>query len=140
MTNIPDLIERLETAANDQNICGVDIGRSGSCHAGYTMEEAAQALRELQITIDAFPVNERNYIDATNRIEQLEERIKVLQNSAHIQRKSKIEHQARIEQLEGGRKKDCVAFFRWFWNQPGTNAEQGYDSWQESLQEQDDER
>ena len=38
--------------------------------------------------------------------------------------------------LEGERKHDCVAFFRWFWNQPGTNAEQGYDAW---LQEQSNE-
>ena len=45
------------------------------------------------------------------------------------------ERDARIEQLEGDKKKDCCDFFRWFWNQPGTNAEQGYDSWIAALKE-----
>ena len=35
----------------------------------------------------------------------------------------------RIAELEGERKRDCCEFFRWFWNAPGTNAEQGYDQW-----------
>ena len=26
-------------------------------------------------------------------------------------------------------KKNAVEFFQWFWNQPGTNAAQGYDEW-----------
>ena len=34
-----------------------------------------------------------------------------------------------INELETERKTDCMNFFRWFWNQPGTNAEQGYDKW-----------
>ena len=38
-----------------------------------------------------------------------------------------------IEELEQERKEDCVEFFRWFWNAPGTNAEQGYDEWREAL-------
>ena len=37
--------------------------------------------------------------------------------------------QARIEALEGERKRDCVAFFQWWWNQPGSNTAQGYDEW-----------
>ena len=39
------------------------------------------------------------------------------------------QYQREIEQLQASRKRDCVDFFRWFWNQPGTNAEQGYDKW-----------
>ena len=34
-----------------------------------------------------------------------------------------------LEKRQADRKQDCVAFFRWFWNAPGTNAEQGYDEW-----------
>jgi hypothetical protein len=37
--------------------------------------------------------------------------------------------------LTDRRKRDCVEFFQWFWNQPGTNAEQGYDEWRASLGE-----
>jgi len=37
--------------------------------------------------------------------------------------------QARVETLEGNRKRDCVAFFQWWWNKPGSNTEQGYDAW-----------
>ena len=37
--------------------------------------------------------------------------------------------EARVAELEGERKRDCCEFFRWFWNAPGTNAEQGYDEW-----------
>ena len=44
----------------------------------------------------------------------------------------------RIAELETQIKSDCVNFFRWFWNQPGTNAEQGYDKWLASKQEQGD--
>lgn len=39
----------------------------------------------------------------------------------------------RIEKLEAERKSDCVEFFRWFWNAPGTNADQGYDAWREAI-------
>ena len=39
----------------------------------------------------------------------------------------------RLEKLNAERKKDCVDFFRWFWNAPGTNAEQGYDEWRAAL-------
>lgn len=34
-----------------------------------------------------------------------------------------------IERLRAERKNDCVEFFRWWWNQPGTNTEKGYDAW-----------
>ena len=44
-----------------------------------------------------------------------------------------------INELEAERKTDCINFFRWFWNQPGTNAEQGYDKWLALQQEQSDE-
>lgn len=37
--------------------------------------------------------------------------------------------QARVEKLESERKRDCVAFFQWWWNQPGSNTAQGYDEW-----------
>lgn len=40
-----------------------------------------------------------------------------------------VEAADEIERLRESRKRDCVAFFRWFWNQPGTNAEQAYDVW-----------
>ena len=30
---------------------------------------------------------------------------------------------------ETRRRKDCIEFFRWWWNQGGTNTEQGYDAW-----------
>ena len=43
----------------------------------------------------------------------------------------------RIAKLEADRKQDCIDFFRWFWNAPGTNAEQGYDAWA-ALQEKPD--
>jgi len=34
-----------------------------------------------------------------------------------------------LDALKTSRKKDCVAFFCWWWNQLGTNTEQGYDEW-----------
>jgi len=57
---------------------------------------------------------------------RLREQIRFTNDSALI-------HEAadRIEEMEQQRKQDCVAFFHWFWNQPGTNAEQGYDEWKE---------
>ncbi len=48
------------------------------------------------------------------------------------------QNQTRIAELEADRKTDCVNFFRWFWNQPGTNAEQGYDEWLKALQQEND--
>jgi len=44
---------------------------------------------------------------------------------------------ARIEELEAERKRDCCAFFRWWWNQPGTNTEDGYDQWLAAAQKED---
>jgi hypothetical protein len=34
-----------------------------------------------------------------------------------------------LPQTEEELKKFCVEFFRWWWNQPGTNTECGYDVW-----------
>jgi hypothetical protein len=42
--------------------------------------------------------------------------------------------EGRIAELESERKNDCINFFRWFWNQPGTNADQGYDEWLKALE------
>ena len=36
---------------------------------------------------------------------------------------------------QASRKADCVAFFQWWWNQPGNNTEQGYDAWQDAWQD-----
>jgi hypothetical protein len=44
-----------------------------------------------------------------------------------------IELDARIAKLEASRKSDCVDFFRWWWNEPGQNTEQGYDEWRASI-------
>jgi len=30
-------------------------------------------------------------------------------------------------------KEHAIAFFTWWWNQPGTNTEQGYDEWVKTL-------
>jgi hypothetical protein len=37
--------------------------------------------------------------------------------------------EAEVKQLQEGEKERCVEFFRWWYNQPGTNTEQGYDRW-----------
>lgn len=46
--------------------------------------------------------------------------------------------QAEIERLKSERKEHAVAFFRWWWNQGGTNTEDGYDEFI-ALQEKKDE-
>ena len=50
---IEKLIERLDAASEDQNICGVDAGRTGSCHAAWTMEEAATTMRDMLAVVKA---------------------------------------------------------------------------------------
>lgn len=40
---------------------------------------------------------------------------------------------AEIRQLQEDRKRDCVDFFRWWHNQPGSNTEQGYEEWVASV-------
>lgn len=41
-----------------------------------------------------------------------------------------IENQEqRIKELKENRRKDCLAFFYWWYNQPGNSTEQGYDEW-----------
>lgn len=42
------------------------------------------------------------------------------------------ELEQRIKDLEADRKKDCTDFFYWWFNQPGTNTQAGYDEWLES--------
>lgn len=50
---IRELAKRLEDAANDQNICGVDAGRTGSCHMDWQMDEAAKALNAMADLVEA---------------------------------------------------------------------------------------
>ncbi len=38
----------------------------------------------------------------------------------------------RVTEPEENKKQDAVTFFQWWWNQPGSNTEQGYDQWIES--------
>lgn len=38
-----------------------------------------------------------------------------------------------IKRLRNERKRDCVDFFRWWFNQPGSNTEQGYEQWREHV-------
>jgi len=44
-------------------------------------------------------------------------------------------HLAQLEAVKRDRKKDCVDFFRWFWNQPGNIVEQGYGEWLKAIGE-----
>lgn len=55
---------------------------------------------------------------------------------AELQRESEAKD-AEIARLRESRKKDCIGFFQWWWNQPGTNTADGYDRWQ-ALQESSD--
>lgn len=45
-------IERLRKLADDQKLCGVDIGRTGQCHASWEMEEAADTLEKLLVVYE----------------------------------------------------------------------------------------
>lgn len=77
--------------------------------------DAAQALRDAETNEKALALAIVNKEKAEN-----DERLMRLKNESL---------QSRIAELEADRKRDCCAFFRWFWNSPGTNAEQGYDEW-----------
>lgn len=75
-------IARLDTASDDQSICGVDAGRTGPCHAGWTMEEAANSMRLLldvaraadeYYEADGSITNERLYDALTALQEHLDE-------------------------------------------------------------------
>lgn len=43
----------------------------------------------------------------------------------------KIRLAERARELEEGQKELTVRFFQWWWNQPGTNTNSGYDEWVE---------
>ena len=75
----------------------------------------------------------KNHINKqlTDRITELE-----AHNAAGICHVSELEEH--ITELKAQRKSDCVNFFRWFWNQPGTNADQGYDEWITALKQGND--
>ena len=47
-----DIVERLRRNADDQTICGVDAGRTGQCHASYTMDEAADEIERLRAALE----------------------------------------------------------------------------------------
>jgi hypothetical protein len=55
-----------------------------------------------------------------------------VEGGEYVDKAAYIKQRTRIAELEADRKRDCVDFFRWFWNQPGSNTEQGYDSWLDS--------
>ena len=46
-SKIEQQIARLNELADDQNLCGVDAGRTGQCHAAWNMETAADTMQAL---------------------------------------------------------------------------------------------
>ena len=46
---------------------------------------------------------------------------------SYFEKLSEVE--AENERLKDNFKKSACRFFRWWWNQPGTNTEQGFDEW-----------
>jgi hypothetical protein len=37
--------------------------------------------------------------------------------------------QSVVEKTDADWRTECISFFRWWWNQDGTNTERGYDDW-----------
>jgi len=58
----------------------------------------------------------------TQRETDLEDEIELLRGQL-------LSSYARIDELEASRKSDCVDFFRWWWNELGSNTDDGYDQW-----------
>ena len=81
---------------------------------------------------------EKLAIQYKREIERLENEIKaaIPHNQERLHEMNRLRDE--LKQANADRKKDCVDFFRWFWNAPGTNTEQGYDEWLAALETDDE--
>lgn len=52
LKEIGELVGKLEAAADDTGICGVDCGRTGSCNVDYLLYDAADFIKELLTMVD----------------------------------------------------------------------------------------
>ena len=99
------------------------------------MSDFIERLRKWDRALQPVPPEKllKEAADEIDRLESENERLKWAAEGQGLEyEKLFLENErleARVADLEGARKRDCCAFFRWFWNAPGTNAEQGYDQW-----------
>ena len=61
--SIQEMIEQCRVYANDDRMCGVDIGRSGPCTADWYWDEVADKLESLFTEITAYQVAAQKVID-----------------------------------------------------------------------------
>ena len=114
-----DLIERLRyLARDDQDMPSVFCGKAA--------DEIERLERQVRNAQGAVVIAKEWIAEKDTRIAELEQDRDRWKNRHELNMKNE---NLRIAELEGERKRDCCEFFRWFWNSPGTNAEQGYDEW-----------
>jgi len=75
--NDKELIERLRAIPDDDKYCGVDAGRTTTCHASWLIDEAADALEAMSAVVEAARAA-YNQMDMTPELYDLEDALTAL--------------------------------------------------------------